>query len=234
MPRRSSSSSAPPAGCTLSGSCRTTRSTSARSWLLWVGRKRGSASTWPSCIWPAGSTGAETDDESSTAWSTPTSSPWSTKGSNTCWTKEPHGHPYRANLRLHRGQEDGELRDRPAERLRWGRKETAASAGARRLMPCISRPLTRRFTHRTPWCAGGAAWLTRSTSRFNRGAVRRERADDPKPPARHADVPIPGWALVRVATAITRPHPRRRRREGQSGSATWLHRRPEPPPARRA
>ena len=35
--------------------------------------KRGSASTWPSYAWPAGSTDDETDDESSTTWSTPTS-----------------------------------------------------------------------------------------------------------------------------------------------------------------
>ena len=64
----------------------------------------GSASIWPSCAWPAGSTGAEWDGESSTVRSTPTSSPWSTKGSNTSWTSESHEFPPRLDLRLHLGR----------------------------------------------------------------------------------------------------------------------------------
>ena len=56
-----------------SGSWPTTRSTSPRSSTPSEAPKRGSASTWPSYAWPAGSTDDETDDESSTTWSTPTS-----------------------------------------------------------------------------------------------------------------------------------------------------------------
>ncbi|MFB9957023.1 hypothetical protein [Cellulomonas denverensis] len=51
-----------------------------------VGGTKVSASTWPSCAWPDGSTHAAMADACSTESPTPTSSPSSTKPSNTSST----------------------------------------------------------------------------------------------------------------------------------------------------